>query len=270
MTKKGQISSSYDTLGLILNAQGNYAAALQFHQKALDIELTSGKKQPDPGILGNIGNVYENLGNYELAIDYFQKAENAFESTRGQEAATYAAYSVDNIGTAAMDSGQYDKALEYFLRGQKLKAALLSDDPTTYYNLAAVYQKMGRVANALDAAQKAVDVTKKVGDNDGLAYALVLSSELYNAQKEFTKSLDLANEALSVATRYKNPTRLWRAYLAAANAQIGLGKQDEAKALLERSIETTELLRKQLVAADEKQPGTVFRKGRSIFCRCYA
>ena len=61
----------------------------------------------------NIGGVYDNLGDYDKALEYYSKALAICEKVLGPEhPSTATAY--DNIGGIYYSQGDYDKALEYF------------------------------------------------------------------------------------------------------------------------------------------------------------
>ena len=48
--------------------------AISFHQKSLDIKRQIGNRLGEAQSLGNLGNVYNALGQYEKAISFHQKS----------------------------------------------------------------------------------------------------------------------------------------------------------------------------------------------------
>jgi len=77
---KPSLTDAYRLIAICYLASKEWGSALAFFKKY--DELSPG----DPGILVNIGKLEGNLGNFELALEYFQKAMSSLETliARGQ------------------------------------------------------------------------------------------------------------------------------------------------------------------------------------------
>lgn len=253
-----RVERTYDNIGAVYTAQGNFGAALESHQTALEMQNALGNARPKPATILNIGNVYVGLGNYELALENYQKALGAFEKMRSPDGVAYA---TSNIGSVYLETGRYEQALEYFLKAQPMKAKFLPDDPTSLYNIASVYRATGRFNDAMEYTTKASELCKKIADTDCMTRNLIETSDIFWAQGDFAKALESANEAITLAKKYDYATHVWTAYLSAANAQLGLGKSEDARHSLEASIFAIDQLRTK-ITGDETSSRRFF-EGKS-------
>ena len=257
----GRVAGANANLGVILTEQGNLAAALESLQTSVEIESSrSGGKVSADTIL-NIGNVYMGLGSYDLAIATYQKALTEFEKMK---APVGIAYATSNIGSAYLDAGDLDKALDYFLLAQPMKAKLMEEDPTSYYNLSEVYRRKSRFAEAAEYAAKAIEMTRRSGDSAGLTKALTVASDIGYDSKGYAKALEYALEAVAIAEKNDNRPGLWSARLSAANAYLGLGRRPDARKSLAQAIGTLEDLRNELTG-DETEHGRFFDRASAPY-----
>ena len=124
------------------------------------------RKDADVGILFNcMGLVYEDQGNYEKALKYFEKALAINGLVLGMchqdTAATY-----NNMALAYEAQGNYEKALECFEKALVIKKLVLgtshSSIATTYNNMAVVYEDQGNYEKALEYYIKALAINELV------------------------------------------------------------------------------------------------------------
>ena len=67
-------AQSLNNLGLLLQEQGDYAAAFPYYEQALAIQREIGDRRGQGNQLGNLGIAYANLGEMYHAIDYYKQA----------------------------------------------------------------------------------------------------------------------------------------------------------------------------------------------------
>lgn len=104
---------------------GDYNAAIDYFQK-----YSANDKIYNARALACIGDCYIELGNYSEAAEYFERAANTVKNL-------LAAEYLFKAGQAAEKAGQTDKALEYFTR--------LKDNYQSYMPLYTVDQYIGRL-----------------------------------------------------------------------------------------------------------------------------
>ena len=61
-------------LGNVFNSLGEYAMAKEYYEKALAISTEIGDRAGEGRCYGNLGNVFHSLGEYVKAKEYYEKA----------------------------------------------------------------------------------------------------------------------------------------------------------------------------------------------------
>ena len=80
----------------------------------------------------NIGGVYDSRGDYDKALEYYQKALNIGLKIYGTEEHPNIAIRYSNIGLAYSNKGDYDRALEYYEKALNIAIRLLGKEhPST-------------------------------------------------------------------------------------------------------------------------------------------
>lgn len=242
-----RLEGIYNNMGAIYQAQGNYLAAFEAHDRSIAIQLArNGGKLTGDSLL-NIGNVYQGLGKFDSALDYYGKALAHFEAINANIGMAYA---ISNIGVVHLEMGSYDKALEYFLRSQPLKAKFLPKDPKTAFNIAAVYKYKGTFDKALENAEIALEMCRSLKDAYHEVDTLVMISDLHFLRGDFEKALATANEAEALSRRFEFDKQLWKALGAAANANLALGNVGKAHEQLDAAVVIIENARKSVAIDD--------------------
>ena len=124
----------------------------------------------------NIGTGYTRVGEPELAIEYFRKAEEIYSRTlRPRDPRWGGLY--NNMATALQETGEYKEAEKLFYKAAKLMSALdkSEDEAVTYVNLAHLTEAAGgrgeTIAEYLDRAYYLLDTVLERGSY----YAFVCS-----------------------------------------------------------------------------------------------
>jgi tetratricopeptide (TPR) repeat protein len=194
-----------------------------------------------------IGWSYNDLGDYNKALEYYGKALEIKKSKLGKDdtdtAATY-----NNIGEVYYAKGDYDKALEYFKKALKINESKLGKDhpdtATTYNNIALVYDNMGEYDKALEYYEKDRKISEsKLGkDHPDTATTYNNIAGVYYAKGDYDKALKYYEKALEivksklgkdhpyVASTYNNMAGVYRAK----------GDYDEALEYYEKALEIRE------------------------------
>lgn len=136
-------------LAQIYQSQNREEEALVHFLKAEEFIL---KKEPsDPNPYTNIGNIYNNKGDYKLSISYYQKAlalDPNYELAHS------------NLGIAYFRAGNLKLALESFTKAITLNP----NNPSTYYNRSSVYANMGNKKQARVDYQKSLQLGRTPDD----------------------------------------------------------------------------------------------------------
>ncbi|HEY0030901.1 MAG TPA: tetratricopeptide repeat protein, partial [Bacteroidia bacterium] len=126
-----------------------YISALKMYQKVKDYCSTHGSKNTYAGVLGNMGNVYADMGEMERAMDLQLEAVKIFDEISDKQGLTicYSALGIDYLNTK-----QYDKALEYFNKSLPMAIEMQSLDDLIeiHFNLSRLYEEKKDYEKAFD------------------------------------------------------------------------------------------------------------------------
>ena len=118
-------------LGVTYSQKGDYKKALEYYEKALDMELKSHGDENHSEIAGiylNIGMIWYNLRDYKKTVEYSEKSLALNLKTYGGEDFPQVAGAYVNIGVAWYALGDYAKALQYFEKAYSIDVKLLGSE----------------------------------------------------------------------------------------------------------------------------------------------
>ena len=170
---------------------------------AIDFEQYS-CESPLLGVaLNDAASIYQDNGEYKIAIEFFEKAlticENVHETEHSDTAAIY-----NNIAGIYDDKGDYDKALEYYEKALTIFEKVLGtehpDTATTYDNLALVYMIKRNHVKALEYCEKALNIFEKVHGTEHPDTAIAYNNiaGVYDAKGDYDKALKYYEKALKI------------------------------------------------------------------------
>jgi tetratricopeptide (TPR) repeat protein len=209
-------------LGVLANNRVNYEKAWQALTRAVELA-------PDnPFYLNQTGNMARNLGRYDTAIAYFEKALDLGLKAHGPKHPSVATY-WNNLGLAWKAKGEYDKAIEYL--DKALASNLKTFGPghpyvaTNWNNLGSTLTNKGDYDKAIEYLDKALASGLK---NFGPGHSNVAANwknlgMAWKAKGEYDKAIEYYEKALAsdlktfgpdhprVASRWNNLGTAWLA-----------------------------------------------------------
>ena len=179
-------------------------------------------------LLNNMAGVYQEQGDYEKALEYYEKdleiSERVLGSDHPSTATTY-----NNMAGVYKEQGDYEKALEYYDKALDVRERTLGNDhpytATTYNNMAGVYKEQGDYEKALEYYGKALEIVERTLGNDHPYTATTYNNMagVYKEQGDYEKALEyyekdleisertLGNDHPSTATTYNNMAGVYKA-----------------------------------------------------------
>jgi tetratricopeptide (TPR) repeat protein len=190
-------AKAYANRALLLRKEKNYDLAIEYFNKAIHLDTH------DNELYANRGNVYFDLRKPELAISDYRKALSMKPDF--PEA-------LDNMGAQFAMLGQYDSAVIYTTRAITIKP----DFKPAYSNRALTYMKLNRFDDAIRDWKKFLEFEPDAAD----VYNTIGSC--YQGMGKYRESLEPINRAISMSP---DPTF----YLNRSYSYIGLKDFDAAK-----------------------------------------
>lgn len=158
--------------------------------------------------LSNLGLTYYQMGENNLAVDYFQKAMK-IDSLRGDIRGLASDY--NNLSLAYFSQGKFRSALQYSLEAFSIHDSLKNEVGCAIAKLNAAnsYSRLGQKTEAQKNIQEALNYSLRSNDKEGQAYAynyMVMFSEGKLSPRQeidlVQKSLDISRQlGLSELTR---------------------------------------------------------------------
>jgi len=175
------LAAAYDQLGLNYYHKSDYTTALEYFNKALGIISLVKNPQLYCSIISHTAVVYQELGNYDKALEYNLKILE-YDIKQGK-------YSLDvggdfgNIGIIYLQKSDFDKALEYDFKSLEVFQKLGDKDGIAhnYGNIGNVYKEQKKFAKALEYDFKSLSIFEELGDNAGIAINLGNIGGIYEA-----------------------------------------------------------------------------------------
>jgi tetratricopeptide (TPR) repeat protein len=260
-------------------------------EKALKISLENRDKSTEANCYKVLGDLNNNLGQYDLAINYYHKAENQYIINNDQPnlnktylllgdacylnkdyAASKKYYQlyqkyINKQGSTAQKieiknklaglyqgSGQTSKAIEEY--SDVLEMEQQQNNSKGYVaaqnKLGESYEQSNQKTKALAAYKKSENVAKKTGDNEAVVSSLKKQSEVLRSNEAYDDELKVRNEIIQISEKTQD-----KKVLSEENLEIGniLVKKDQAK-------EALPYIQKSIRLANET--GNLEQKGKAL------
>ena len=222
-----KVAGIYTNIATVLMRQSKFEEALAINFKSLKIFEKVGDEVKQAISLGNIGNLYYELEQNKPAEQFYRKS---LALARKTNHLITIGNDLVNIGGLKFEYGvQFDKLVNV----QELDSALIyfSEAETVLntinatYNLAAVYNNIGRIyaikqnhKKALDYYEKALKAREILEDKYGIGLSYINLAETERLLGNNTKCIDYLIKASDIFLSLKNYLNLKQAYAKLAEA----------------------------------------------------
>lgn len=176
------MSYAANIMGTLYRAQGDYVSALGAHKRKLEIAEELGDPRQASIALGNIGLSYFELDDYDSAIEHYTRSLMLSESLGYSRQIVWAATNLGDISTAR---GLWDVAESHYAHA-KAVVEEIGDESTLAYvigHTGLMYALRGRLEEALELVEQALDRHGALGHRFGVALWLYQKAELMFARK---------------------------------------------------------------------------------------
>jgi tetratricopeptide (TPR) repeat protein len=261
-------SGNLQNLCMIHYFLGEYLNALEYCQSALK-EL--GDKQESSEILNQIGLVYQGVGDYQKALDFFQSAwviyRNAFPEHGAVQVNLADIDAVDsmveeinnryvyqqqnvkkgeiigghiliNLGTLYLTFNQPAYAVENSLQALIIynKLGKQHEKASILFNIGNVYNQLGYNQKALEYYQQALAINREISDKQGEGNVLANMGIIYRRLGNYQEALKNFEESLAKQRQIGNKNQESRVLSGIGNTYMLLGKYQQAKIFFQQSL----------------------------------
>ena len=193
-----------DNLGILYGELGQYDVALDFHQQALEIRQTLGEKQFEKNTLLNIGLIYKRLDDYPKALDYYQRALTISQAIEDRLGEAIA---LNNIGLLYDQLGDSTIGLKYLQTALSIYQKLgdLTGEGNTFDSLGTVYRSLGDYDQALQSYERALVILHAVGQRSLEKTVLSHMGDLFAAQGRFELAIIFYKQSVEITEDIRQP-----------------------------------------------------------------
>ncbi|MEG4505594.1 CHAT domain-containing protein [Microcoleus sp. F6_B4] len=177
---------------------GQFPAALNSLQQALQIYRALKSRQREALVLGVLGDAYLNLENYTKAIEYTQQWLAIAQEIKNRENEGVALL---NLGIAYRYLGNYAKAIEYGQQSLAIAREIKNrqGEGSALGNLGITYRYLGNYAKAIEYSQLSLAIARETNDYDTLNDALGNLGITYRSLGNYAKAIEYAQLSLTIA-----------------------------------------------------------------------
>ena len=243
-------ASSYGNLGTVFQSLGEYVKAEEYLQKALVIRKEIGDKQGVAASYGDLGTLFKSLGEYVKAEEYHQKAL-VIAKEIGDKQGEATDYA--NLGTVFHSLGEYVKAEEYLQKVLVIRKEIgdKQGEASSYGNLGNVFKSLGEYVKAEEYHQKALVIRKEIGDKQGEATDYANLGTVFHSLGEYVKAKEYYKKSLAISKANGCVFEQFQCHANMAWTFLLEGNIHEAVSRLSVSIEMLEKMRGFLRDVDE-------------------
>jgi len=188
----------YCTLGNAYQNLGDFNKAIEYHTQHLAIAKEVGDREGEERAYGNLGNAYQSQGGYAKAIKYHTQCLSIAKEV-GDRAGEGRAYG--SLGNAYQSQGGCAKAIEYHTKHLAIAKEVgdRAGEGNAYGNLGSAYQNLGSFSKALEHHKEHLTIAKEVGNRAGEGAAYGNLGCAYSSQGDFSKAIIMASTTGSTA-----------------------------------------------------------------------
>jgi len=179
-----------------------YMEKIEYHKAKEEFEqIGSGIKDTD--ILNDYAIMYDELGEYNKAIEFHNKALTIRLDTLGDNHSSTAT-TYNNLGIAWSNKGDYDKAIEFYNKALTIYLDTLGDNhpsmANTYNNLGIAWRNKGEYDKAIEFYNKALTIKlDTLGDNHpSTANTYNNLGLVWGDKGDYDKAIEFYNKDLTI------------------------------------------------------------------------
>ena len=194
---KGHQSTLVHNLGIVVQDQGDYAAARRYYGQSLEIKQALGDRAGVSRSLHQLGMLAQAQGDYAAARRYYEQSLEIAQAL-GDRAGVSS--SLHNLGALAQDQGDYAAARRYYEQSLEMLQVLgdRAGVALTLWGLAMIASAQGDIAEARKQYESALGTFQELGDKKNIAGVLHQLGILAQAQGDYAAARRYYEQSLEM------------------------------------------------------------------------
>ncbi|NEU74272.1 tetratricopeptide repeat protein [Hassallia byssoidea VB512170] len=215
------------SLGNAYNSLGQYQIAIDYCKQSLAISLEIGDHNGEATSLLGLGDAYYLLGEYQIAIDYYQQSL-AISLEIGDRGDEAA--SLAGLGNAYYFLGEYQIAIDYNQQSLTIYREIgnRNGEATSLNNFGNAYNSLGEYQIAIDYHQQSLAIQLEIGARNGEDSSLVGLGNAYQSLGKYQIAIDFYQQSLAIQLEIGDRNGKAASLAGLGNAYQSLGEYQEA------------------------------------------
>ena len=190
-------SDSLGNLGNAYYSLEQYDQAVTFHRKSLEIDRETGAQSEESDSLANLGLVYTSLGNYEHAIKLYNQALS-IKREIGERSAE--GVILKNLGSTYRFLGSYKRAIDFHNQSLSIgrETGNRNAEAAALGGLGNAYYSLGEHKRAIDFHTQSLSIKREISSRVGEAIALSNLGIVYGSLKRYKRAIDFHSQSLNI------------------------------------------------------------------------
>ncbi len=240
-----------DIATLHSNFRADYHKALEYLERALELQKKLGEKWAWRTTLGNMGTAYTRLGNYEKALQCFTDALHTTEDVDDKRGT---AGFLAHIGNTYAELKKYGPALEALQKSLEIRKELGNklDIANTLASMGRVFLKQNQHNRALEHFRESLAIKEAIGDKRGGTSVSISIGDVFFQQGHYREAMTYFKKASETARQTNDKMLLSQSLRSRGKTLTQLRDYKNALADLRRGLDIA------LEAQDKHLTGTFY------------
>ena len=229
------IANTSNNIGLIYEERGNYKMALEYFSESLQNHIDIGNEKDIAEVKNNISLAYHGLGLYDNELENCTEALKYFEKAGDERNMGKA---LNNIGRAFCSKEIYDSAIVYQKRAyeQFKKIDDISEMAKTLNNIGAAYYQLKVLDEAEKYLKSSLDIQSTSGSTKEEANAFINLGLIYREREKFPEAKDYYLKGLNIHRANNNLLGMAQSFINLGELSLHMSNYDEAKDYLNAGL----------------------------------
>ncbi len=241
-------AKAYNSLGLVATENSRFSEAIDWLDKGLAVVEKNQDHTPanlKGLLLGNLGSVFDERGDYEKALEYYANGIEALQTAKRESVDEELAKLYNYAGITHGRLGQLDNALQFYELELKINSRLYGQSHPAvaggYNNIGGIYYRKGDIGEAIVYFKKAASSTELVFGKNHPRVALIYNNigACYYEMGDYKQSVDYLEKSaeIKLQTQGADHPDLALTYNNIGSIYTEMEKYGEAIDYLQQSLE---------------------------------
>lgn len=227
---------AYSSMGSIFRVRGDYRAALNADNTALESAVLLKDSAYIGNCFTNVGYDYYNLGEYDEAYHYFAQS---YKVSQLIQDSVWMAIALHNVGRVFKSIGQYDRAMDYITSARKLSLSVNGDlgEPYSLGEIGDVMLHKGQYDSALIYLSNGLSKSKEHNLYGLQPRNMINIAKIFVKKEDMRTALSYYDTAYMLYSRNNDRYGIAEVKLGQGLVQLAMGNYNASLDAIQRSLE---------------------------------